>query len=405
VLILSSLGQDPVFYGSTLPGLAHALRRRGVPVEAASPWFPQWNPTELPRLWEDEAYELRWKELISHVRAAGRSGGFVQRFMAAVGRAVTRRSEKPRPRVPIPPPPEPIDLADWLRQHDLGDFDLVIASDLLAAQAALATGRLDGSAQLVVADFHMLRGMDDFVARWLAPPARPHAGGWWPSRQLVLESPFPGYARLYANYGVPLEQVAWRSYALYPGHFPPGPDVSECCFIMSGGNHLRDLQTLRVATERLPTSVHPVLLYDQGERFEGNWHLLHEGDVPLRSFYHVIAQSRFVVVPIREEVHRAAGITVLAMAHMAGRPVVASSIAATRDYIQDGTDGLLVPPGDPNALADAITRIDTDATLLARLAAGARDAGRRISTEHWAYQIVDARPLHPVSTPRGWRNW
>src|SRR5689334_12559549 len=176
VLILSSLGQDPVFYGSTLPGLAHALRRRGVPVEAASPWFPQWNPTELPRLWEDEAYELRWEELISHVRAAGRSGGFVRRFMTAVGRAVTRPSEKPRPRVPIPPPPQPIDLADWLRQHDLGDFDLVIASDLSAAQAALATGRLDGSAQLVVADFHMLRGMDDFVARWLAPPARPHAG-------------------------------------------------------------------------------------------------------------------------------------------------------------------------------------------------------------------------------------
>jgi glycosyltransferase involved in cell wall biosynthesis len=93
------------------------------------------------------------------------------------------------------------------------------------------------------------------------------------------------------------------------------------------------------------------------------------------------------------------------MALTAGRPVVATSITATRDYIQDGTDGLLVPPGDPSALADAITRLDTDATLLSRLAEGARDAGRRLSTDTWADQIVSARPLQPVSTPGGWRNW
>ena len=95
----------------------------------------------------------------------------------------------------------------------------------------------------------------------------------------------------------------------------------------------------------------------------------------------------------------------VAMALGAGRPVVATSIAATRDYIQDGTDGLLVPPGDPGALADAIARLDTDTALLSRLAAGARDAGRRLTTEYWADQIVGGRPLHPVWTPRGWRSW
>jgi glycosyltransferase involved in cell wall biosynthesis len=247
--------------------------------------------------------------------------------------------------------------------------------------------------------------MDDFAARWVVPPARPHEGGWWPSPQLVLESPFPGYVNLYTNYGVPLEQIAWRPYALYPGHFAPGPDVSECHFIMSGGNHLRDLDVLRLATDRLPAGVHSVLLYDQGERFEGNAHLLHEGEVSLRSFYHAIAHSRFVVVPLREDVYRAAGVTVIVMALMAGRPVVATSTAATRDYIQDGTEGLLVPPGDANALADAIARLDTDAALLSRLAAGARHASTRVTTEHWADQIVSGQPLHPVWTPRGWRNW
>ncbi len=403
VLILSSLGQDPVFYGSTLPGLAHALRRRGVPVEIVSPWLDQWNPTDLPLAWQDEAYELRWNDLMVQLGAAATSDGFVRRAWRAAERAGRRWFGSSPPRAPGPP--VPLDLAQWLEQHDVGDFDFVIASDLAAARVALASGRLGSSARLVVPDFHMLRGMDDFAAGWLVPPARPHDGGWWPSRDLVLESPFPGYAQLYTNYGVPQEQVAWRPFALYPGHFPLGPDVGGCRVIMSGGNHLRDLPTLRAATERLPANVRPVLLYDQGEQFEGNAHLLHEGHVPLRSFYRAIAQSRFVIVPLHEEIYRAAGITVVAMALMAGRPVVATSIAATRDYIQDDTNGLLVPPGDPIALADAITRLDRDASLLARLAAGARDAGRRLSTDTWADQIASARPLHPVPTPLGWRNW
>jgi glycosyltransferase involved in cell wall biosynthesis len=93
------------------------------------------------------------------------------------------------------------------------------------------------------------------------------------------------------------------------------------------------------------------------------------------------------------------------MALAAGRPVVATSTAATRDYIEDGIDGVLVPPGDPGALADAITRLDTDAAWRSRLAAGAREAGRRLTTEYWADQIVRGRATHPVWTPRGWRNW
>ena len=401
VLILSSLGEDPAYYASTLPALAYDLGRRGASVEAVSPWLARWNPTELPLVWRDEAFELRWKELMSQLGATGPSG-IVGRIRTAVERAARGWFIRPRP---VPAPPEPIDVADWLRRHDLGNFDLVIASDLAAAQQALATRRLSPSARLVVPDFHMLRGMDDFVSRWLVPPARPHDGNWWPSSQLVLESPFPGYARLYTNYGVPLEQITWRPFALYPGHFPPGPDVNECRVIMSGGSHLRDLPTLHAATERLPAGVHPVLLYTQGERLEGNAHLLHEGDVPMRSFHQAIARSRFVVVPLREEVDRAAGISVVVMALVAGRPVVATSIAGTRDYIQHDVDGLLVPPGDPVALADAIARLDTDATLLSRLAAGARDAGRKLTTDHWADQIVSGQPLRPVRTAQGWRNW
>jgi glycosyltransferase involved in cell wall biosynthesis len=38
----------------------------------------------------------------------------------------------------------------------------------------------------------------------------------------------------------------------------------------------------------------------------------------------------------------------------AGTPVVASDIAGYRDVVRDGVDGVLVPPGDAQALAEAL---------------------------------------------------
>jgi glycosyltransferase involved in cell wall biosynthesis len=40
--------------------------------------------------------------------------------------------------------------------------------------------------------------------------------------------------------------------------------------------------------------------------------------------------------------------------------------------VQDDRNGLLVPPGDPQALADALVRVLSDRALAERLAAAAR---------------------------------
>ena len=45
---------------------------------------------------------------------------------------------------------------------------------------------------------------------------------------------------------------------------------------------------------------------------------------------------------------------VLTEAFAAGTPVIASDIAGYRDVVRDGVDGVLVPPGDPLALANAL---------------------------------------------------
>ncbi|MGC8634157.1 MAG: glycosyltransferase family 4 protein [Candidatus Limnocylindrales bacterium] len=79
----------------------------------------------------------------------------------------------------------------------------------------------------------------------------------------------------------------------------------------------------------------------------------------------VVAALDVAVLPSYRE---AQGITILeAMA--LGRPVVASNVGGIPEMIEDGRTGLLVPPHDPAALADAILRLLTDhpfADILAR---------------------------------------
>jgi len=55
----------------------------------------------------------------------------------------------------------------------------------------------------------------------------------------------------------------------------------------------------------------------------------------------------------------------------AGRPIVASNLSALREVLTDGQTALLVPPGDPAALGQAIARLQRDPALAASLGAAA----------------------------------
>ena len=73
------------------------------------------------------------------------------------------------------------------------------------------------------------------------------------------------------------------------------------------------------------------------------------------------------------------GIPVVLMEAMScGLPVVASRLSGIPELVEHEVEGLLVPPGDPTALADAIERLVADPGLRARLGAAAR---RRIERE------------------------
>jgi glycosyltransferase involved in cell wall biosynthesis len=62
-----------------------------------------------------------------------------------------------------------------------------------------------------------------------------------------------------------------------------------------------------------------------------------------------------------------------------GVPVVATAVGGLGEAVSDGHDGLLVAPGNAQALADAITRVATDTDLRCTLARNAERSGTRFS--------------------------
>jgi glycosyltransferase involved in cell wall biosynthesis len=72
----------------------------------------------------------------------------------------------------------------------------------------------------------------------------------------------------------------------------------------------------------------------------------------------------------------------------AGLPVVASDVGGVGELVDDGATGLLVPPGDPDALAAALQQVLDDAELRRRMGA----AGRRRAAQR--FDVVAQRRAH-----------
>jgi len=101
-----------------------------------------------------------------------------------------------------------------------------------------------------------------------------------------------------------------------------------------------------------------------------------------------LAASTLVAIPSKwPEPFGLVGIEALA----AGRPAVASDGGGIVDWLQDGVNGLLVPPGDVGALAAAIGELVADPQRCAQMgAAGHRMVAERFSPEQHVTQLMVA---------------
>jgi glycosyltransferase involved in cell wall biosynthesis len=98
----------------------------------------------------------------------------------------------------------------------------------------------------------------------------------------------------------------------------------------------------------------------------------------------VLAHADLLVLPsLYEELG-----TVLLEAMQADLPIVASKTGGIPDVIEDGVNGLLVPPGEPELLARAIDRLLADRGLAYRLSEGARERGKDYDWEVLAERVL-----------------
>ena len=85
---------------------------------------------------------------------------------------------------------------------------------------------------------------------------------------------------------------------------------------------------------------------------------------------------------------------------MRGTAVVASDRGGPSEVVRNGETGLLVEPGDPTALAGALTRILGDRDLAERMGAEARRFARGALTNEVFLDEVERLYARIVASPR-----
>ncbi len=97
------------------------------------------------------------------------------------------------------------------------------------------------------------------------------------------------------------------------------------------------------------------------------------------------ACDMIVIASLRTE----ASPIVLREAFASGRPVIATKVGDIPEILRDRENGLLIEPGDTQALANAIMDFITDPNLAARCAAN----GLRYATEHFSFNTMMEKKL------------
>jgi glycosyltransferase involved in cell wall biosynthesis len=144
--------------------------------------------------------------------------------------------------------------------------------------------------------------------------------------------------------------------------------------VFAGGNSLRDYEPLVEAATTLDERVTIATKLIEGPLPPN----VTAAPVSEERYFQLFRDARVVVVPLADRDDRTAGQQTYLNAMALGKPVIVTDSPGVREYVEDGRTGIVVPPGDPAALtqalrwvldplnAEAVDRMRTAATETAR---------------------------------------
>lgn len=200
--------------------------------------------------------------------------------------------------------------------------------------------------------------------------------------------------QLLAQTGLPPEHVATVRLGVDERYFPAQPraDVDDPLVLAVGKDLARDYATFVEAVGALGVRAEIACLPRnlEGITLPRRVRARFVGPSELRELYRkaacVVIPQRRADFPFGSE---GGGLTALLEAMASARPIVASGRPILHDYVEDGKHALLVRPGDPEALRDAIRRVLDERTLAASLGTAARaEVEDGLTTRHFAAGIA-----------------
>jgi Glycosyl transferases group 1 len=125
--------------------------------------------------------------------------------------------------------------------------------------------------------------------------------------------------------------------------------------VFAGGDSMRDYGPLLEATTLLGVDVTLAVKHPPAAWRRRAGSKVHVGPVSHTRFLRLMRHAATVVVPLRDGIERSAGQQTYLNAMAMGKVVIVTDSPGARDYVEDGVTGIIVPPGDADALAEALT--------------------------------------------------
>lgn len=239
---------------------------------------------------------------------------------------------------------------------------------------------------------HLTTGAKRQVFRWLRPQTRISRVLLHSRRQIELAS---------TELEMPRDRLCFVPYFADTDFWSPRPMPSEALVVSAGREH-RDYTTLAGACGDLSVRVFiaaaslfsPSATHAQPEAWPANFTTAFADHPTLRDWY---ARAAVVAVPLVPTDFQA-GVTTILEAMSMGKPVVVSATEGQRDVVEDDVTGVMVPPGDAEALREAVERLLANPAERARLGTNARVAvEERFSLDAYAASL--ASHLEELAAP------